>query len=400
MSLFRFLGLNPPPPKAARKSYPNYEKKRERKFLEKWNKIDNGEPRDWLTYDSEEGVMCCKHCVAHAVDRKESFIVGCAVLKLDNIKKHEQTQSHIRSSEIAFAILAPDKTAGQQLRRQLTAAHTLKMSTMFQTSHALVLAKHFKPVVQSRLEVGKLNEWTSLKADVYSGRDWEKTLSTLDWSEINRLYSSYSNLLSLMDLVLTLPVSTAECERGFSWLKRTKTDWRSSLHTKSLNKLMCVALESPIIAEFDPIHPIELCSNKTINRRSMRYAEGTRRRSAQPSTSAEEAEISAESPEAAERMEQGDPSAYDEEKELQLWLSLDGDADEEEEDESAHQTEKLNLNERQHTPESPFSIADNSGDEEDLGEYELTASAILKGLSGVRSFRFNFLDGDEAERWC
>ena len=53
---------------------------------------------------------------------------------------HEQTQSHIRSSEIAFAILAPDKTAGQQLRRQLTAAQTLKMSTMFRTSHALVLA--------------------------------------------------------------------------------------------------------------------------------------------------------------------------------------------------------------------------------------------------------------------
>ena len=91
--------------------------------------------------------MRCKHCVAHAVDRKESFIVGCAVLKLDNIKKHEQTQSHIRSSEIAFAILAPDKTAGQQLRRQLTAAQALKMSTMFPTSHALVLAKHFKPVI-------------------------------------------------------------------------------------------------------------------------------------------------------------------------------------------------------------------------------------------------------------
>ena len=133
------------------------------------------------------------------------------------------------------------------------------MSTMFLTSHALVLAKHFKPVVQSRLEVGKLNdEWTSLKADVYSGRDWEKTLFILDWPEINRLYSSYSSLLSLMDLVLTLPVSTAECERGFSWLKQTKTDWRSSLHIKSLNKLMCVALESPSIAEFDPTHPIKL----------------------------------------------------------------------------------------------------------------------------------------------
>ena len=153
--------------------------------------------------------MRCKPCVAHAVNRKESFTVGCTVLKLDNIKKHEQTQSQVRSSEIA--ILAPDKTAGQQVRRQLTAARALKMSTMFRTSHALVLAKHFKPVIQSRLEVGKLNEeWTSLKADVYSGRDWEKTLSTLDWSEINRLYPSNSNLLSLMDLVLTLPVSTAE----------------------------------------------------------------------------------------------------------------------------------------------------------------------------------------------
>ena len=95
---------------------------------------------------------------------------------------------------------------------------------------------------------------------------------------------------------------------------------------------MCVALESPSIVEFDPTHPFELCSNKTITSRSIRYAEGTWRRSAQPSTSAEEAEISAESPEATEGMEQGDPSAYDEEKELQLWLSLDGDADEEEEE--------------------------------------------------------------------
>ena len=163
---------------------------------------------------------------------------------------------------------------------------------------------------------------------------------------------------------------------------------------------MCVALESPSIAEFDPTHPVELWSNKAITRRSIRYAEGTQGKSAQPSISAEEAEISAESPETAEGMEQGDPSAYDEEKELQLWLSLDSEADEEEEEESALQTEKLNLNEWQHTPESPFSIADNSGDEEDLGEYELTASAILKGFSGVCSFRFNFLDGDEAERWC
>ena len=218
-----------------------------------------------------------------------------------------------------------------------------------------------------------------------------------------------------------MPVSTAECERRFSWLKQTKTDWRSSLLTKSLNNLMCVAMESPSIAEFYPIHPIELWSNKTITRRSIRYAEGTLHRSAQPSTSGEEAEILAESPEAAEGMEQGDPSAYDEEKELQLWLSLDGDADEEEEEESAHQTEKLNLNEWQHTPESPFSIALAVSSYSPRSSSSPELSAILKGLSGVccHSFKLSFsvwwadsssssyllfiqffLDEDEAERWC
>ena len=57
---------------------------------------------------------------------------------------------------------------------------------------------------------------------------------------MNRLYGKkYHNILSLMDLILSLPVSTAECERGFSWLKRTKTDWRANLGATSLNDLMC-----------------------------------------------------------------------------------------------------------------------------------------------------------------
>ena len=130
MSLFRFLGLNPPPPKAARKSNPEYEKKEGKKVPGKME-----QERQWrakrlahvrLRRGRDALQTLCGACRQKETDRKESFIVGCAVLKLDNIKKHEQTQSHIRSPEIAFAILAPDKTAGQQLRRQLTAAQALE----------------------------------------------------------------------------------------------------------------------------------------------------------------------------------------------------------------------------------------------------------------------------------
>ena len=37
------------------------------------------------------------------------------------------------------------------------------------------------------------------------------------------------NVLQLIDLVLSLPASSADCERGFSLAKVIKSDWRSRL---------------------------------------------------------------------------------------------------------------------------------------------------------------------------
>ena len=54
-----------------------------------------------------------------------------------------------------------------------------------------------------------------------------------------------------MNVLLTLPLSTADCERGFSVLKRIKTEVRNSLGPVNLNWAMLVAIEGAPIEEFD-----------------------------------------------------------------------------------------------------------------------------------------------------
>ena len=83
------------------------------------------------------------------------------------------------------------------------------------------------------------------------------------------------NILSLVDLVLTIPASSADAERGFSRLKYTKTDARSRLLDTTLSDQLCIMLESCEIKHFDPSPAIDLwngisrrtCSDLDVNER-------------------------------------------------------------------------------------------------------------------------------------
>lgn len=78
------------------------------------------------------------------------------------------------------------------------------------------------------------------------------------WKLINDLHRErFPNVLSLIDLALTLPASSAEAERGFSLMKVIKTDWRSCLGDTTLSQLMRVKLEAAPIPEFDPLPAIK-----------------------------------------------------------------------------------------------------------------------------------------------
>ena len=78
-------------------------------------------------------------------------------------------------------------------------------------------------------------------------------ISSITWKQVNDdLRDKCPSVLSLIDLVLSLPASSAEAERGFSLMKTIKTDWRSRLTVDSVSDLMTINLDSPEVKDFDP----------------------------------------------------------------------------------------------------------------------------------------------------
>ena len=61
----------------------------------------------------------------------------------------------------------------------------------------------------------------------------------------------YPQLRKLAEIVLVLPVSTAECERAYSTMKRIKTALRNRLITVNLDRLMRISINGPDIQNFD-----------------------------------------------------------------------------------------------------------------------------------------------------
>ena len=62
----------------------------------------------------------------------------------------------------------------------------------------------------------------------------------------------FQNFLLLMDIALSLPVSASTCERGFSAVKRVKSDWRCNLTTNMLNHILMITLEGSSLDDFVP----------------------------------------------------------------------------------------------------------------------------------------------------
>ncbi|XP_069105690.1 uncharacterized protein [Argopecten irradians] len=80
-----------------------------------------------------------------------------------------------------------------------------------------------------------------------------EAVQTLTWPLINDQYrAKYENILAVIDLLLTIPASSAECERGFSCMKEVKTAYRNRLSSTAMSDLMAVQLLSPGIEQFTP----------------------------------------------------------------------------------------------------------------------------------------------------
>ena len=61
----------------------------------------------------------------------------------------------------------------------------------------------------------------------------------------------YPNLSKLAQVFMALPIGTADCERGFSTMKRIKTRLRSQMSNVTLNHCMRISMEAPALDTFD-----------------------------------------------------------------------------------------------------------------------------------------------------
>ncbi|XP_070548832.1 zinc finger protein 862-like [Ptychodera flava] len=125
----------------------------------------------------------------------------------------------------------------------------------FGDEHVATLTDHFSQTLQQQgvnPAVVEL-EWNILRSSLYNNH----TVADLTWPAVNKILGNEcKNILALVDLVLSLPASSAVCERGFSLMKQTKTEYRNRLHTKTLSNLLMVKLHTKNEKEYDPTSAI------------------------------------------------------------------------------------------------------------------------------------------------
>ena len=76
-------------------------------------------------------------------------------------------------------------------------------------------------------------------------------------SLLTKLKSKYPSLATLVELLLVFLVSNATGERGFSAMKRIKSDLRDRLNEETLDNLMRISIEGPPLSGFDPQVAVE-----------------------------------------------------------------------------------------------------------------------------------------------
>ncbi|XP_036602308.1 sperm flagellar protein 2 [Trichosurus vulpecula] len=133
-----------------------------------------------------------------------------------------------------------------------------KIDQEFGEKEIAILTKHYEPVLEgANVKIDEVEtEWSMMKLEIYNRF---QNIRKLTWDFVNSIYSiKYPNILTLVDLVLTLPASSAEAERGFSQMKLTKSQMHFKIKPESMTDLLIIQLNSPDINKFDPKKAIHL----------------------------------------------------------------------------------------------------------------------------------------------
>ena len=67
----------------------------------------------------------------------------------------------------------------------------------------------------------------------------------------SEMQEQFPQMLKLLTIALTVPVSSVDCERGFSKQNLIKTKIRAKLKTESVSTLMKMSVDTPEMEKFD-----------------------------------------------------------------------------------------------------------------------------------------------------
>ncbi|XP_076973076.1 sperm flagellar protein 2 isoform X4 [Tamandua tetradactyla] len=109
-----------------------------------------------------------------------------------------------------------------------------KINQEFGEKEISILIAHYESILEAaNVKIDEVDtEWSMLKLEIYARF---QNIHKLTWDFVNSVYlHKFPNILTLVDLVLSLPASSAEAERGFSQMKRTKSRMHVKIKAESL----------------------------------------------------------------------------------------------------------------------------------------------------------------------
>jgi hypothetical protein len=116
------------------------------------------------------------------------------------------------------------------------------------------IVNHFQALLPGFNLDAAIQEWTDLKAYITRNDHFRACHPLAVFQRVSKeddQCQHYQNILKIINLCSLFPLSNATCERGFSTMKRIKSDWRCRLSNDTVNILMRIEMSGPDgIADF------------------------------------------------------------------------------------------------------------------------------------------------------
>ena len=181
---------------------------------------------------------------------------------------HQQEAAHSTSQSLKVNLYFPviDHILSEMGRRfsERNLGIMTSVQTCDPTSSHFLEESELKPMASHYGLDDDLDNECQLAHRSLSGQNLETTMDV--YRNLLPLQAAFPTLIKLYQIALTLAVSTAQCERTFSALKRIKTYLRTTMSEQTLADMSLLSIEKDLSKEIDFEEVIKRFENGDKNR--------------------------------------------------------------------------------------------------------------------------------------